>query len=145
MGSKPSVEPVSAAEMAVASKLLMGGVRRCNPDIVKKALASRADPNIRSEHSGRPALSFAAQCAAASGGRRPDQADTTLPLQHLLAARAQVDAAADDGRTALHLAVAWERGPAVAKLVEAGASTSLPDKHGLSPQELARRRNNVSI
>ncbi|CAJ1339961.1 unnamed protein product [Effrenium voratum] len=134
MGSKPSVEPVSAAEMAVASKLLMGGVRRCNPDIVKKALASRADPNIRSEHSGRPALSFAAQCA-----------DTTLPLQHLLAARAQVDAAADDGRTALHLAVAWERGPAVAKLVEAGASTSLPDKHGLSPQELARRRNNVSI
>eukprot|EP00434_Breviolum_minutum_P037006 symbB.v1.2.032798.t1/scaffold3984.1/size46886/1 len=125
MGSTPSTEaPVSEAEMAAASRLLLSASRRCNADVVKQALTARANPNVRSDHSGRPALSFAAQCA-----------DTTLPLQHLLAARANLDAAAEDGRTALHIAIAWERGPAATKLVEAGASKNIADKHGLTPLE----------
>mmetsp|Transcript_16362 Transcript_16362/g.36054 ORF Transcript_16362/g.36054 Transcript_16362/m.36054 type:complete len:136 (-) Transcript_16362:10-417(-) len=135
MGSAQSTEtPVSAAEMVAASRLLLSASRRCNADVVKQALAARANPNVRSDHSGRPALSFAAQCA-----------DTTVPLQHLLAARAHLDAAAEDGRTALHIAIAWERGAAATKLVEAGASKNIADKHGLTPLELAQRRNKVSI
>lgn len=99
----------------------------------------------RSDHSGRPALSFAAQCACAFVFNKKHallqscskhfgaKADTALPLQHLLAARANLDAAvatprytqqdgsaqilmvscchassvekAEDGRTALHIAI----------------------------------------
>eukprot|EP00913_Durusdinium_trenchii_P031210 g29224.t1 len=100
MGSRQSTEPVSAAEMAAASRLLLNAARRCNADVVK---------------------------------------------QRLLAARAHVDAAADDGRTALHIAVAWERGTAATKLVEAGASKNIADKHGLTPLETRPRRNRVTL
>eukprot|EP00439_Symbiodinium_sp_Y106_P005233 s5189_g1.t1 len=102
MGSARSIEhtqPRFESESSrAASKLLLNAARRCDADAVQNAL----------EHSGRPALSFTAQCA-----------DTSLPLQHLLHARAQVDATANDGRSALHIAVAWERGAAASKLVEA--------------------------
>ncbi|CAE7943827.1 unnamed protein product, partial [Symbiodinium sp. KB8] len=111
MGSARSIEhtqPRFESESSrAASKLLLNAARRCDADAVQNALLMGADPNIRSEHSGRPALSFTAQCA-----------DTSLPLQHLLRARAQVDATANDGRSALHIAVAWERGAAASKLVE---------------------------
>eukprot|EP00931_Biecheleriopsis_adriatica_P112904 TRINITY_DN87744_c0_g1_i1.p1 TRINITY_DN87744_c0_g1~~TRINITY_DN87744_c0_g1_i1.p1 ORF type:complete len:140 (+),score=25.30 TRINITY_DN87744_c0_g1_i1:54-473(+) len=133
-GTASQLPPVPPEEAAAASKVLLGAARRCNADVVQRALTSRADPNTRSEHSGRPVLSFAAQCM-----------DSTEPLQHILAARASVDAKANDGRTALHVAVAWERGAAVSKLIEAGASTNVADAHGLTPTELARRRNRVTI
>ncbi|CAE7290638.1 unnamed protein product [Symbiodinium pilosum] len=111
MGSGRSTEhaqPCCESEGSrAASKLLLNAARRCDADAVQKALVMGADPNTRSDHSGRPALSFAAQCA-----------DTSQPLQHLLCARAHVDATAHDGRTALHIAVAWERGAAASKLVE---------------------------
>mmetsp|Transcript_44605 Transcript_44605/g.83306 ORF Transcript_44605/g.83306 Transcript_44605/m.83306 type:complete len:135 (+) Transcript_44605:64-468(+) len=134
MGSSSSRDRAEPVYQEAASKLLLSAVRRCSAEAVEEALKIGANPNARSDHSGRPALSFAAQCV-----------DTSQPLQHLLKARAEVDAAANDGRTALHIAVAWERGAAASKLVEAGASRNMADKHGLTPAELARRRNKVNI
>ncbi|CAE8611700.1 unnamed protein product [Polarella glacialis] len=125
---------VSAAEAAAASHQLLSGAKRCDAGTIQKALAAGASPDARSQHTGRPALSFAAQCV-----------DTIDPLRQILSARADVDAVAKDGRTALHIAVAWERGPAASKLVEAGASRNVVDEHGLTPLALAARRNRIDI
>mmetsp|Transcript_19827 Transcript_19827/g.55933 ORF Transcript_19827/g.55933 Transcript_19827/m.55933 type:complete len:140 (+) Transcript_19827:60-479(+) len=132
--STKGASPAAAPPDPIASQHLLAAARRCDAGSVLQALRAGGDPNIKSKHSGRAALSFAAQCS-----------DAAEAMRHLLAARADVHATANDGRTALHTAVAWERGAAVSLLCEHGASRNAADAHGLTPLTLAERRNNVSL
>mmetsp|Transcript_16187 Transcript_16187/g.34286 ORF Transcript_16187/g.34286 Transcript_16187/m.34286 type:complete len:139 (-) Transcript_16187:47-463(-) len=130
--SRPTADGAAALTFdARASQRLLQAARRCDAGEVQKALQAAANPDTRSQHSGRPALSFAAQCGEADA------------VRHLLLGRADVNAAGQDGRTALHVAVAWERGPATGLLCDHGASRDVRDSHGLSPRTLASRRNAV--
>uniref|UniRef100_A0A7S1PNZ3 Uncharacterized protein n=1 Tax=Alexandrium catenella TaxID=2925 RepID=A0A7S1PNZ3_ALECA len=132
--SAGAAAPAAAPHDPAESQRLLTAARRCDAGWLLKALRAGGDPDVRSKHSGRTALSFAAQCG-----------DGAEAVRQLLSARADVHLTSHDGRTALHTAVAWERGAAVSLLCEHGASRNAADSHGLTPLSLAERRNNVSF
>mmetsp|Transcript_33080 Transcript_33080/g.84081 ORF Transcript_33080/g.84081 Transcript_33080/m.84081 type:complete len:137 (-) Transcript_33080:136-546(-) len=136
MGGARSAEPLPARTVDPrATGALLVAARRCDSEAAVRLLACGADPGVRSEHTGRPALSFAAQCA-----------DGGLDIvRELLAARADVHAASQDKQTALHVAVAWERAPVVRLLLDAGASKNAQDVHGHTPLSLSARRNGMYL
>jgi uncharacterized protein len=125
---------------------LLHGIRHNSPAEVTRALAAGADPNQRDEEA-TPVLVRAAR--GGIGGRvvdilsdRKTEEEKGLVRQEILRAlldhRADPDAQAKDGSTALTAALQTESpGPVYRLLVERGANPNKPGVAGLIPLHLA--------
>ena len=87
----------------------------------------------------------AAARVAGPGVVEAAKAEDVEAARDLLAAGADVDAAATDGATALHWAVHRENAELVDLLLEAGADATVANRYGVQPISLAAETGNAAI
>ena len=110
---------------------LMWAARRRQEDVVAELLRRGADPALvnRQEANGdggNTALWFVAQGPASSAAGI---------AARLIAAGADPDIRCEHGQTALYIAASWGHLDVVQRLVEGGASPTIPDNDGRTPLE----------
>lgn len=121
-----AVVNVPSGTLAPTVTAITGG----RPEKLRILLDAKADPNA--VYDGRPLLCWAAQnCEPAM-------------IELLLARGARLDAATEDGKQALHLAVLQPNaGATIAALLRAGADPNFPSQYDGTPLELAALRGRV--
>lgn len=138
----------------------------CLPDIVSYILADDVGSttlNVRADRSGNRPLhiaakfdslyksappkkpvvpvAFAGKLEATAAQQAANNASPTTVTQLLLDANGiEVDATNSTGQTALHMACARGNWPVVRLLLKAGASTTVADRRGFTPGQLAHKR-----
>lgn len=144
---------VDAASRAGNTPLHSAAFRR-QGRVVAALIAAKADVNYRNNAGDTP-LYFAVADVIAKESPGFDlfmsmeitYLDTpeTVAIRALMAAGADPDLASiyGMGETPLHAAVTWENTDAVKTLVELGASTSIKNSHGQTPEDIERGKSSA--
>ncbi len=133
------IQAASLAAMVVATGPGVAAQTSTNTGTTGAAGPAREAPRVPAAPVATPAP--AKESPVAEAARRGDKQG----LQALLKKKADVDAPAADGATALHWATYLNDADSVSQLIHAGANVNVRNNYGVSPMALAARQGNATI